>query len=149
MAWCPGPRLRDRLHHGLASKLMLVSAPAGFGKTTLLVDWMAAVAAPDGETATAWLSLDAGDNDPATFWTYVIAALRTVAPGIGANALGLLQEPQPPPIQLVLTTLINDLGAAEADVVLLLDDYHVIDSPEVQAGHGVPARPPARRGCTW
>ena len=72
----PRPRLRERLHQGLAAKLMLVSAPAGFGKTTLLVDWMAAVSAsPDAEIATAWLSLDASDNDPATFWTYVIAAL--------------------------------------------------------------------------
>ena len=130
----PRPRLRDRLHHGLASKLMLVSAPAGFGKTTLLIDWMAAVSDSDGETSTAWLSLDAGDNDPATFWTYVIAALRTVAPDVGANALGLLQEPQPPPIQLVLTTLLNDLGTVTADVVLVLDDYHVIASTEVQTG---------------
>ena len=130
----PRPRLRDRLHDGLASKLMLVSAPAGFGKTTLLVDWMAAVSA-DGKVSAAWLSLDAGDNDPATFWTYVIAALRTVAPDIGANALGLLQEPQTPPIQLVLTTLLNDLGAVDGgDVVLVLDDYHVIDSTEVQTG---------------
>jgi LuxR family maltose regulon positive regulatory protein len=131
----PRPRLQDRLQRGLGSKLMLVSAPAGFGKTTLLVDWMAAVSAPaDSTTATAWLSLDAGDNDPSRFWTYVIAALRTVAPDIGANALGLLQEAQPPPIQLVLTTLLNDLGAADVDVVLLLDDYHVIDSVDVQAG---------------
>ncbi len=142
----PRPRLRERLHRGLASKLMLVSAPAGFGKTTLLVDWMAAVSdSADVETSAAWLSLDAGDNDPATFWTYVIAALRTVAPDVGANALGLLQEPQPPPIQLVLTTLLNDLGAVDGDVVLVLDDYHVIDSTEVQAGDGVPARPPAAR----
>jgi LuxR family maltose regulon positive regulatory protein len=131
----PRPRLRERLQRGLAAKLMLVSAPAGFGKTTVLVDWMAAVSASgDVVTSTAWLSLDAGDNDPATFWTYVIAALRTVNPDVGADALGLLQEPQPPPVQVVLTTLLNDLGAAEADVVLLLDDYHVIDSPEVRAG---------------
>ncbi len=131
----PRPRLSDRLDQGLTAKLMLVSAPAGFGKTTLLVDWVAAVSdSPDVEAATAWLSLDAGDNDPATFWTYVITALRTVAPGIGASALGLLREPQPPPFQLVLTTLLNDLGAGEVDLVLLLDDYHVIDSLEVHAG---------------
>ena len=146
VAWCPGPGCANDCTSGLAAKLMLVSAPAGFGKTTLLVDWMAAVSAPPtAQTATAWLSLDAGDNDPATFWTYVIAALRTVAPGIGADALGLLQEPQPPPIQVVLTTLLNDLGAVDGDVVLLLDDYHVIDSPEVHGGHGVPARPPPAR----
>ena len=87
---------------------MLVSAPAGFGKTTLLVDWMAALAASDGgETSTAWLSLDAGDNDPATYWTYLVNALRTAVPGVGADALGLLREPQPPPIQLVLTALLG------------------------------------------
>jgi LuxR family maltose regulon positive regulatory protein len=131
----PRPRLRERLHQGLGAKLMLVSAPAGFGKTTLLVDWMAAVSdAPETGAATAWLSLDAGDNDPTTFWTYVIAAVRTVAPDVGTAALGLLQEPQPPPFQVVLTTLLNDLGAAGVDLVLLLDDYHVIDSLEVQAG---------------
>ena len=131
----PRPRLQDRLHRGLASRLMLVSAPAGFGKTTLLVDWMATVSASaDATTGAAWLSLDAGDNDPARFWTYVVAALRTVMPGIGADALGLLQESQPPPAQVVLTTLLNDLGAADVDVVLVLDDYHVIDSPDVQAG---------------
>ena len=130
----PRPRLQDRLHRGLASRLMLVSAPAGFGKTTLLVDWMATVSASaDATTGAAWLSLDAGDNDPARFWTYVVAALRTVMPGIGADALGLLQESQPPPAQVVLTTLLNDLGAADVDVVLVLDDYHVIDSPDVQA----------------
>ena len=131
----PRPRLRERLHQGLAAKLMLVSAPAGFGKTTLLVDWMAAVSeSSETGVATAWLSLDTGDNDPATYWTYVIAALRTVAPDIGTAALGLLQEPHPPPFQVVLTSLLNDLGAADVDLVLLLDDYHVIDSLEVQAG---------------
>ena len=131
----PRPRLQDRLHRGLSSRLMLVSAPAGFGKTTLLVDWMATVSAStDGTAATAWLSLDAGDNEVARFWTYVIAALRTVVPEIGADALGLLQEPQPPPAPVVLTTLLNDLGGADVDVVLVLDDYHVIGSSEVQAG---------------
>ena len=131
----PRPRLQDRLHRGLSSRLMLVSAPAGFGKTTLLVDWMAAVSADRrARPRAAWLSLDADDNDPARFWTYVIAALRTAVPGIGADALGLLQESQPPPAQVVLTTLLNDLGGADVDVVLVLDDYHVIDSPDVQAG---------------
>ncbi len=129
----PRPRLRDRLHHGLASKLILVSAPAGFGKTTLLVDWVEAVSA-DAQTSIAWLALDQGDNDPATFWTYVVAALRTVAPDIGERALGLLQEPQPPPIEAVLTTLLNDLGGMAGEVVLLLDDYHVIESPDIHAG---------------
>jgi LuxR family transcriptional regulator, maltose regulon positive regulatory protein len=131
----PRPRLHDRVRHGLASKLILVSAPAGFGKTTLLVDWMETVSATaDGRTSIAWLSLDPGDNDPATFWTYVVTALRTVAPDIGENALRLLREPQPPPIQVLLTTVLNDIGTMTGEVVLLLDDYHVIDSPEVQTG---------------
>jgi LuxR family maltose regulon positive regulatory protein len=131
----PRPRLRERLQQGLAAKLMLVSAPAGFGKTTLIVDWMAAVAAAPGSgVSAAWLSLDDDDNDPSRFWTYVIAALQTVAPDAGRDALGLLQEPRPPSIQIVLTTLLNDLGAVGSEVVLVLDDYHVIDSSAVHAG---------------
>ncbi|MFC4783950.1 LuxR C-terminal-related transcriptional regulator [Nocardioides sp. MAHUQ-72] len=131
----PRPRLLGRLQQGLASRLMLVSAPAGFGKTTLLVDWVASVPAVAGrETSAAWLSLDPGDNDPATFWTYVIAALRTVEPDVGADALGLLEGPRPPAARHVLTALLNDLGTAGADVVLVLDDYHVIDSAEVHEG---------------
>jgi LuxR family maltose regulon positive regulatory protein len=131
----PRPRLSERLDRGVASRLMLVSAPAGFGKTTLLAEWLAAgPAAPTDERSVAWLSLDRGDNHPASFWTYVIAALRTVAPGVGASALAFLQTTQPPPIEMVLTTLVNDLGAVENDVVLVLDDYHVIDSLDVQEG---------------
>ena len=131
----PRPRLTERLDRGAASKLMLVSAPAGFGKTTLLAEWLAAgPARPTKEPSAAWLSLDRGDNDPATFWTYVIAALQTVAPGVGADTLTLLQEPQPAPIESVLTTLLNDLGAIASDIVLVLDDYHVIDARDVQDG---------------
>ena len=90
----PRPRLSERLDRGSASTLMLVSAPAGFGKTTLLTQWLAAgPAGPAGERLAAWLSLDRGDNDPASFWTYVIAALRTVASGVGESALALLQAP--------------------------------------------------------
>ena len=131
----PRPRLSERLDRGTASKLMLVSAPAGFGKTTLLTEWLAAgPAAPADERLAAWLSLDRGDNDPASFWAYVIAALRTVASGIGESALALLHAPQPPPIEMVLTALLNDLGAVAGDIVLVLDDYHVIDAREVQDG---------------
>jgi hypothetical protein len=89
----PRPRLSDRLNRGAESKLTLVSAPAGFGKTTLLADWLAAVAV-DGRTVT-WLSLDQSDNHPASFWTYLIAALQTAEPHIGASAISLLQSPQP------------------------------------------------------
>ena len=114
---------------------MLVSAPAGFGKTTLLTEWLAAgPAAPADQRLAAWLSLDRGDNDLASFWTYVIAALRTAAPEVGENALALLQASGPPPIETVLTTLLNDLSAIAGDIVLVLDDYHVIDARDVQDG---------------
>jgi LuxR family transcriptional regulator, maltose regulon positive regulatory protein len=131
----PRPRLSERLDRGAASKLMLVSAPAGFGKTTLLTEWLAAgPAAPADQRLVAWLSLDRGDNDPASFWAYVIAALRTVACGVGESALALLHALQRPPIETVLTTLLNDLAAVAADILLVLDDYHVIDAREVQDG---------------
>ena len=135
----PRPRLRDRLVRGTTSKLMLVSAPAGFGKSTMLAQWLdelldAAPAADAAERSAAWLSLDQDDNDPAFFWTYVIAALRTAVPGIGETALGLLQALQPTLIQTVLTTLLNELGSLERDAVLVLDDYHVIESREVHEG---------------
>jgi LuxR family transcriptional regulator, maltose regulon positive regulatory protein len=125
------PRLIDRLSHGGESALMLVSAPAGFGKTTLLVDWLAAAVA-DGRSA-AWLSLDQRDNDPALFWAYLIAALKTAAPGVGLSALSLLESPQPS-MEAVLATLLNDLSAISNDVVLVLDDYHVIDARDVLDG---------------
>jgi LuxR family transcriptional regulator, maltose regulon positive regulatory protein len=129
----PRPRLIGRLDRGTASRLTLVSAPAGFGKTTLLTEWLAAEpATPTGERLVAWLSLDRADNDPASFWTYVIAALRTVASGVGEPALALLQAPAPPPIETVLTALLNDLGATAGEIVLVLDDYHVIDAGDVQ-----------------
>ncbi len=108
-----------------------MSAPAGFGKTTLLAQWLA-TAPGDGPSA-AWLSLDQRDNDPTVFWTYLVAALQTAAHGVGAGALSLLQSPRPP-IEAVLATLLNDLGAVSNDVVLVLDDYHVIDARDVQDG---------------
>src|SRR5580693_1527898 len=131
----PRPRLSQRLDRGSALKLVLVSAPAGFGKTTLLTEWLAAgPAAPGDQRLAAWLSLDRGDNDPTSFWTYVIAALRTVAPGVGDSALALLQAPRPSPIERVLTVLLNDLSAVAGEIVLVLDDYHVIDASDVQDG---------------
>jgi LuxR family maltose regulon positive regulatory protein len=131
----PRPRLIERLDRGTASRLTLVSAPAGFGKTTLLAEWLAAGPAPSaGERLVAWLSLDRADNHSASFWTYVIAALRTVASGVGETALTLLRSPRPPPIETVLTALLNDLGATAGEIVLLLDDYHVIDAGDVQDG---------------
>ena len=119
-------------------KLTLVSAPAGFGKTTLLTEWLAErPAEATGGRLVAWLSLDRADNDPASFWTYVIAALRTVAPGIGESALGLLQASQPAPVETVLTVLLNDLGTIAADIVLVLDDYHATRRARGSGGGGI------------
>ena len=131
----PRLRLSQRMDRAVASKLTLVSAPAGFGKTTMLAEWLVTgPPAPTSERSAAWLSLDQGDNAPASFWAYVIAALRRVEPEVGATALTLLQSPGPPPIQTVLTTLINDLSALANDLVLVLDDFHLIDARDVQDG---------------
>ncbi len=124
------PRLNERLSQGAEWALTLVSAPAGFGKTTVLTEWLAA--APAG-LFPAWLSLDQRDNDPVLFWTCLVTALNTAAHGVGANALSLLQSPQAP-MEAVLATLLNDLGAISDDVVLVLDDYHVIEARDVQDG---------------
>jgi LuxR family maltose regulon positive regulatory protein len=125
------PRLSERLGRGAESKLTLISAPAGFGKTTLLGDWLET--RPATESSSAWLSLDQSDNDPASFWTYFVAALRKAVPSVGAAALSLLQSPQPP-IMAALTALLNELSLVPKDVVLVLDDYHVIDALDVQEG---------------
>ncbi|MDQ3811721.1 MAG: tetratricopeptide repeat protein, partial [Chloroflexota bacterium] len=126
------PRLTERLNRGAEAKLTLVSAPAGFGKTTLLAEWLAGPA--PHERSVAWLSLDQSDSDPASFWTYVIAALQKVAAGVGARALSLMQSARPPPIETVLATVLNELTAIPKDVVLVLDDYHLVDAHEVQTG---------------
>jgi LuxR family maltose regulon positive regulatory protein len=125
------PRLSERLSHGAESALTLVSAPAGFGKTTLLAQWLAT--APADGRPVAWLSLDQRDNDPALFWTYLVGALKTAGQAVGASALSLLQSRQPPS-EADLATLLNDLDAISNDVVLVLDDYHVIEARDVQDG---------------
>lgn len=125
------PRLRERLSRGAESKLTIISAPAGFGKTTLLAEWLAS---SEDAWSAAWLSLDPSDSHARSFWSYLIAALQTVTPGLGATALSLLQESQPPPIETILATLLNDLSAVSTDVVLVLDDYHVIDALDVHEG---------------
>ena len=131
----PRPRLSERLDRGTAFELMLVSAPAGFGKTTLLTEWLAAGPAL-GWPMSGWPrgSRSTGPTTIPSFWTYAIAALRTAASGVGESALALLQAPQPPPIETVLTVLLNDLRATAGDIVLVLDDYHVIDARDVQDG---------------
>ncbi len=128
----PRPRLTERLGVGVETKLTLVSAPAGFGKTTLLAEWLAG--APAHRRSIAWLSLDEADTEPGVLWTYLICALRTVAPGVGATALASLEGPQPSPTDLVLATLLNELDTLPDEIVLVLDDYHLVDSLDVQEG---------------
>ena len=124
-------RLNERLRRAGESALTLVSAPAGFGKTTLLTDWL--TTAPGDGRATAWLSLDHSDNDPALFWAYFIAALKTAAPGVGEGALALLRSTESPREAFVVT-LLNDLAAVSDEVVVVLDDYHVIEEPDIRDG---------------
>ncbi|MDX6325061.1 MAG: hypothetical protein QOK15_1415 [Nocardioidaceae bacterium] len=126
-------RLNELLRGAEDSALVLVSAPAGFGKTTLVAEWVASVQA-EGVQLPAWLCLDSGDNDAGTFWTYVVTALRRLAPEVGVTALELLAAPQLPPIGTVLTTVINDLGGLSREVLLVLDDYHLIEAREVHEG---------------
>ena len=125
------PRLMGRMEAGADARLTLVSAPAGFGKTTVLAAWLDEAAAAD--RSVAWLSLDATDNEPTSFWTYVVTALQRAVPGVGAGALELLAA-SPAPTELVLTTLLNELAAAPGEVWLVLDDYHLVDSHEVDEG---------------
>jgi LuxR family maltose regulon positive regulatory protein len=125
------PRLSERLSRGAESPLTLIAAPAGFGKTTLLSAWLADSATE--HRSVAWLSLDEGDSRPALFWTYVITALQTVVPEVGAGALPLLRSGQAP-IETVLTTLLNELSGVPDEVHLVLEDYHLVDGPDVEAG---------------
>jgi LuxR family maltose regulon positive regulatory protein len=122
------PRLVERLEAGARRRLTLISAPAGFGKTTLLAEWAAGQPAPG---RVAWLSLDKGDNDPARFWSYCLASLQTVEGALGATALAMLRSPRPPVFEAVLTELINQIVAIPRHLVLVLDDYHVIEAPAI------------------
>jgi LuxR family maltose regulon positive regulatory protein len=119
------PGLSERLEEGLGRKVTLVSAPAGFGKTTLLSAWIRDLS---GARPIAWLSLDSGDNDPARFWRYVVTAIDQLQPGSGDTALAQLGSPQPPPIEVILTTLLNGLADLDSATALVLDDYHLIES---------------------
>src|SRR5688572_2470134 len=125
------PRLNDLLSRREVPPLVLVSAPAGFGKTTLLTEWLAA-ARTDGALV-AWLSLDQRDDDPATFWAYLVGALRTVVPEVGTGTLAMLGAPQSS-TDAALATLLNELSAVEGELLLVLDDYHVIESRDVHDG---------------
>lgn len=120
------PRLIERLNDGLHRKLTLISAPAGFGKTTLISEWVAGC-----ERQAAWLSIDEGDNDPIRFLAYFVAALQTIAANIGGGVLGVLQSSQPPPTESILTALLNEITTVPDDFTLVLDDYHAIDAKPV------------------
>jgi LuxR family maltose regulon positive regulatory protein len=120
------PRLVERLDAGRDRALTLVSAAAGFGKTTLVAEWLDGVERP-----CTWLSLDAGDNDPVRFVTYLVAALQKVDEGLGQAALGLLGAPQLPPLESLMTLLINDMAAAPQPFILVLDDYDTIGAEAI------------------
>jgi LuxR family maltose regulon positive regulatory protein len=117
--------LIERLNRGIRRKLTLISAPAGFGKTTILSDWIYQAQLP-----VAWISLDQSDNDPVLFTRYAIAALRKIEPKIGETALDLLQLPQPPPYDAILYNLVQEIEDIPQEFVLVFDDYHVIDTEQ-------------------
>lgn len=147
----PRPRLIERLDEGLTCKLILVSAPAGFGKTTLVAKWLQEKGEDRATRQTdesyssppsppiqhpfrvVWVSLDEGDNGPTRFWSYVISAVAELQTGIGRHAFELISAPQPPPLESTLTLLINDLMGLANDCVLVLDDYHHIENEEIHA----------------
>ena len=138
------PRLIERLNEGLHRKLTLISAPAGFGKTTLVSEWVnlkeegrrmkdeRSGIHPSSFSLlpfkVAWLSLDKGDSDPTRFLTYLVAALQTLAPSIGTGLLPLLQASQQPPAESLLTALLNDITRVPGHFILVLDDYHLVDA---------------------
>ena len=126
----PRPRLADQLDEGLGRGLILACAPAGYGKTALLADWVRR-----GSRPIAWLSLDTADNDPARFWRYVLAALDRACPGIGERIGPLLGPPAPPSLERLLEALINEMAVqlGNGEALLVLDDYHVISSEPVHS----------------
>jgi LuxR family transcriptional regulator, maltose regulon positive regulatory protein len=122
----PRPRLVTQLNCAFSRPATLIVASAGYGKSTLICEWMARVDRPYG-----WLSLDEDDNDLTRFFTYLIAALRTCQPGLGETALTLLAAPQSPSAKAILTLLLNDLGALDSPIALVLDDYHLVATPAI------------------
>ena len=123
------PRLHELLDRGEGRKLTLVSAPAGFGKTTLLVEWLAERSG-NGRSG-VWLSLDGSDNDPARFLSYLVGALQGVVEGLGEGVSALLRGPELPPLETLVGALINELAASGLEVTVFLDDYHLIDAGPV------------------
>ncbi len=122
------PRLTDLLHRGLKGRLTLVSSPAGFGKTTLL-----AASFPGGRVAAAWVSLDERDRDASSFWTYILLAVNRATPGTASAALAQLESGHES-IDAVLTTLLNELSVLPGDLIVVLDDYHLAEGPDISPG---------------
>jgi len=125
------PRLLKQLEEGLRGPLTLISAPAGYGKTTLMSEWYVN---QGRNMPVAWFSLDASDNDPVRFWVYLASALNTLQRGLVNDALLMLESPQLPPIESLLTVMINALNTFPKDFVLALDDVHTITKPEIFRG---------------
>ncbi len=125
------PRLTQLLDRGRTARLTLVSAPAGFGKSTLLSRWLTASAGSG--RCVAWLSLEESESQPARFWTYVVTAAKRAVPAVGDSALALLATGQPP-LDVVLATLVNELSSVPTELDLVLDDYHLVDNPDLQPG---------------
>ena len=124
------PRLREAIARNEVCPLTLLSAPAGFGKTTLLAEWLGDHG-EEGQKAVAWVSLEGSDNDPARFLTYLVGALREVEEGIGEGVLASLRSPGMPPIEALMGGLVNDLAEVAHEITVVLDDYHLIDSERV------------------
>jgi len=120
----------DLMNDGLSigKRLTLVCAPAGYGKTTLVCEWLQKI------PRACWISLEKGDNDPRLFFSYLIAALRSILPEIGGQAQAILDAPQPPPLQVVLASLLNDLAQIHAQTVIVLDDYQSIHASQIHEG---------------
>jgi LuxR family maltose regulon positive regulatory protein len=123
------PHLIKRLQQGLAQKLTLISAPAGYGKTTLLCEWLAVCGQP-----TAWVSLDRGDNDPGRFWAYVLSALHGAFSSASITHPDIPTSPNRPPSETLLTELINELDKHPQPLILVLDDYHLIETQAIHDG---------------
>jgi LuxR family maltose regulon positive regulatory protein len=146
----PRPRLIERLNAGLHRKLTLVSAPAGSGKTTLLSEWINQSPIPNTQSPKfAWLSLDEGDNDPARFLAYLVAALQTIEGNVGQGVLAALQSPGPVNVEPVLTALLNEIAGLPDNpstkpvlslskgsgrgFTLVLDDYHMNETHQYRS----------------
>jgi LuxR family maltose regulon positive regulatory protein len=123
--------LIEALSDGLSRSLTLIYGPAGSGKTMLVAQWRESVS---GELPVAWLSLDAGDNDPARFWIYVVEAIRSVLPGAGEAALATLHTPGVALLDDAVLQLINELADVPGPLALVLDDYHAIDDERIHSG---------------